>query len=617
MRPSLVEVSGLKVGLEGGGFDIVDEVSFDIASGEILGLVGESGSGKTTVALALLGHSRRGARIAAGQVRVAGRDLLGIDEVELRAARGSLVAYIPQDPATALNPALRIGEQLDEVLATHRQDLDAQGRGSRLEETLREVLLPTDPALLRRYPHQFSGGQQQRIALAMAFAARPRLIVLDEPTTGLDVSTQAHVLGTVRALCREHGVAALYVSHDLAVVAELAHRVAVMYAGRVVEIAPSETLFHAPAHPYTQRLMLAVPDPAGKRRVVGIAGTAPGPARRPAGCFFAPRCDLAVQKCGESFPPELELTPQRRVRCWNAGASVAALTGAARVLEPRADKAAPAALLSLKGLEASYGSVPILRGIDLDVAAHECVALVGESGSGKTTLARCIAGLHDRYSGELAFRGEALRPALRRNRERRRTIQYIFQNPYASLNPRRTIGEIVARPLHLFFDLKPREMRERVAAELERVSLSPAMANCYPDQLSGGERQRVAVARALAAGPELLVCDEITSALDVSVQAAVIELLIRLRNSMGLAMLFVTHNLPLIRTIADRVAVMSRGRIVELGMTQAVFEAPQADYTRELLANTAGFDFSAAAGPSEAPPPRPSDRGQAPARPSG
>lgn len=593
MSGPLVQVSGLKVGLEGGRFDIVDEVSFDIAAGEILGLVGESGSGKTTVALALLGHCRRGARIAGGAVRIAGADLIGADAAALRAARGRLVAYIPQDPATALNPALRVGEQLEEVLEAHATELGRQARRERIEETLREVLLPADAALLRRYPHQFSGGQQQRIALAMAFAARPRLIVLDEPTTGLDVSTQAHVLETVRALCREHGVAALYVSHDLAVVAELAHRVAVMYAGRVVETGPGDALFRTPAHPYTQRLMLAVPDPAGKRRMVGIAGSAPGPTRRPTGCFFAPRCELATEPCRERFPEETELNGSQKVRCFHAGTSVA--RPAEQPPAATWSSEAPATpLLSLSGVEAAYGSVRVLRGIDLDVSPHECVALVGESGSGKTTLARCIAGLHSAYQGELRFRGEALRPAAQRSKERRRAIQYVFQNPYASLNPRRTIGDIVARPLRLFYDLPSSEIRERVAAQLERVSLSATMANCYPDQLSGGERQRVAVARALAAEPELLICDEITSALDVSVQAAVVELLIALRKGTGLGMLFVTHNLPLIRTIADRVAVMSKGRIVELGPTRNVFEAPQAEYTRELLANTAAFEFGEA-----------------------
>jgi peptide/nickel transport system ATP-binding protein len=476
------------------------------------------------------------------------------------------------------------------MLLVHRPDLDAAGRRARLAEMLAEVKLPTGKATLRRYPHEFSGGQQQRIALAMAFACRPRLIVLDEPTTGLDVTTQAHVLETVRALCGQHGVAALYVSHDLAVVAGLAHRVAVMYAGRVVEMGSGAELFRTPRHPYTQRLLRAVPDPAGRRGIVGIAGHAPSPAARPPGCAFASRCDLADERCRHSFPPVTEPRPGHRVRCWHAGILTATATDAG--LRARANAGAP--LVMMRALNASYGPLRVLHDIDLEVRQGECVALVGESGSGKTTLARCIAGLHANHTPPVRLRNRTLAYSVRaRDQADRRAVQYVFQNPYASLNPRRTVGESIARPLHIFFDLGAEEIRRRVSLQLERVALSASMAIRYPDQLSGGERQRVAVARALAAEPELLVCDEITSALDVSVQAAIMELLVELRREMGLAMLFVTHNLPLIRTVADRVAVMSAGRIVELGETDAVFTAPRAEYTRDLLANTPQFVLAA------------------------
>lgn len=592
MNPPVVQVEGLRIVLAGSGVDIVDEVSFTITAGEVLGVVGESGSGKTTVGLAMLGHARRGARIDSGSVRISGKEMLNANPAALRHARGRLVAYVPQDPGTALNPALRVGTQLEEGLAAHLPELDSAARQRRIEEVLREVRLPTSPSLLRRYPHQFSGGQQQRIALAMAFSCRPRLIVLDEPTTGLDVTTQAHVLETVRALCREHGVAALYVSHDLAVVASLADRIAIMYAGRVVERGPTETVFAKPAHPYTERLLQAAPDPLGRRAIVGIPGHAPGPAHRPLGCFFAPRCDLAVAKC-ERFPVETTIQQGHSVRCWRAEQRVTQDIGPIRLL-PRANSHS-APLLSMGALSASYGHVPVLRGITLDVGTHECLALVGESGSGKTTLARCIAGLHARFEGMLDFQGRPLAHDLRaRDQGQRRAIQYVFQNPYASLNPRRTIGASVARPLHVFFNFTKAEMNARVAQSLERVSLSSSVADRFPDQLSGGERQRVAVARALAAEPELLVCDEITSALDVSVQAAMVELLDDLRKTLGLSLLFVTHNLALIRTIADRVAVMSGGTIVELGSTTRVFEKPEANYTRELLANTPGLAAGAA-----------------------
>ena len=294
--PALV-VSGLRVTLRGTDIDIVDDISFSIQPGEVLGLVGESGSGKTTAGLALLGHTRRGAEISAGSIVVGDRDVLEMGLTERRRLRGSVVSYVPQDPAAALNPALRIGTQLMEVLETHSFGSGAGERRDRIAEMMREVALPDAPAYLRRYPHELSGGQQQRIGLAMAFACRPRVIVLDEPTTGLDVTTQAHVLGTVRELAALHGAAALYVSHDLAVVGTLAARVAVMYAGRIVEMGSAEELFHTAAHPYTRRLVAAIPHLSGRRALIGIPGRAPAPGHRPSGCFFAPRCTFVQPAC--------------------------------------------------------------------------------------------------------------------------------------------------------------------------------------------------------------------------------------------------------------------------------------------------------------------------------
>jgi peptide/nickel transport system ATP-binding protein len=580
-----VEVRGLRVLLGGGPHDIVANVGFSIAPGEVVGLVGESGSGKTTVGLALLGHSRPGAAIAGGQVVLDGTDLLAADAETLRAMRGARVAYVPQDPSIALNPALRVGVQIGEMLEAHLPALSQAERAARLDELLAEVKLPPGPDTLRRYPHQFSGGQQQRLVLAMAFACRPRLIVLDEPTTGLDVTTQAHVLQTVRDLCRVHGVAALYVSHDLAVVAGLAHRVIVMYAGRIVEAGPARAVFATPRHPYTARLLRAVPDPAGRRAMAGIPGHAPSPQSRPAGCAFAPRCTAASTAC--IVPPiETPAGAGHVVRCWHPEAAAPA----APVPAPRPPPASAAPLIAIGGLTAGYGPIRVLHDISLSIAEGECLALVGESGSGKTTLARCIAGLHAQHDPAVTLRGQPLARAVQaRAQEARRAIQYVFQNPYASLNPRRSIGASIARPLRLFFGLDAAATERAIDEALTRVALPPAMKHRFPDQLSGGERQRVAIARALAAKPDLLVCDEITSALDVSVQAAIVELLAGLRAREGLALLFVTHNLPLIRSIADRVAVMQSGRIVELGATDAVFAAPQAAYTRDLLANTPDF----------------------------
>jgi peptide/nickel transport system ATP-binding protein len=580
-----VEVRDLRIELIGRDADVVDEITIDIRPGEVLGLVGESGSGKTTVGMAMLGHVRRGGQVGGGAVMIDGRDLAHLDAAGLRGLRGGTVAYIPQDPGTALNPALRLRLQLREMLDAHAGSTSEADRVARLRETLEEVALPSDDAFLARYPHQLSGGQQQRVAIAMAFACRPNVIVCDEPTTGLDVTTQARVLETVRDLCRSHDVAALYVSHDLAVVAELADRVAVMYAGRIVETGTRDQLFKTARHPYTRRLLRAVPDLEGKRAVVGIPGHAPLPGRRPEGCFFAPRCPLATEICRREFPPPVEHEPAHFVRCHHADEALREVPVEGGVEEVHVERE-PQLALAIRGLDAHHGTRHTLFGVELEVHRHECVALVGESGSGKTTLARCVAGLHKDFTGALLLGDTQLPPAARsRSDAARKQIQYVFQNPYASLNPRRTVGQTVARQLELFFPGR-KDMDRRVGECLERVALSASAAAAYPDELSGGERQRVAIARALAAEPSLMVCDEITSALDVSVQAAIIDLLRELRTQMGLSLLFITHNLALIRTIADRVAVMTEGRIVELGPTAQVLEHPSAPYTQQLLANT-------------------------------
>jgi peptide/nickel transport system ATP-binding protein len=590
----VLQVEGLRVELEGRGVDIVDEISFEIAAGEVLGLVGESGSGKSTVGLAILGHTRRGARIVGGEVRVEGRDILRSSPGQLRALRGRTISYVPQDPASALNPALRIREQLEETLVAHGL---GEARRQRLGEMLQEVLLPDDDAFLRRYPHQLSGGQQQRVGLAMAFACRPRVIVLDEPTTGLDVRTQAHVLETVRELCETHRVAALYVSHDLAVVATLAQRVAVMYAGRIVELGPERALFRASAHPYARRLVEAIPELSGRHALEGIAGTAPRPGQRPDGCFFAPRCGFAVAECVEAFPPVERVAERHEVRCFRHAEVLAASARERRPAPELPLVDAASTLVEVSGIAAFHGTRQVLFDVDLEVKPRQCVALVGESGSGKTTLARCIAGLHRNFSGEIRLHGRPLAAGARaRDLRTRRELQYIFQSPYSSLNPRKTISQIVAQPLRLFFRLDHAAMDERVVTTLERVRLGSSVLPRYPHELSGGERQRVAIARALAAEPTLLVCDEVTSALDVSVQAAIIDLIAELQQEMQLGLLFVTHNLALVRTIAEEVVVMSVGRIVERGKVDDVLDAPQDTYTKALLADTPSLEAALAAG---------------------
>ena len=592
---SAVSVRDLQVQIETTGTPVVSEVSFEIARGDILGVVGESGSGKTTVGLALLGHARRGLRIAGGSVLLGGHDILALGDEQLRRLRGSLVSYVPQDPASSLNPALRIGTQLREVIEAHGNQ-PGSAVAERVAEMMREVALPDDRAFLKRYPHELSGGQQQRVGLAMAFANRPRLIVLDEPTTGLDVTTQAHVLSTVRELAALHDVAALYVSHDLAVVATLARQVAVMYSGRVVEIGSVEELFRAAGHPYTRRLVGAIPRLTGGRSLVGIPGHAVSPGRRPPGCSFAPRCTLRVEQCEAEMPPLRLVGPGHAVRCIRAEAVVSGEQSRVGdpIEMPVADQA-EVPPLRLENVTASYGKKEVLHSVSLSLAAHECLALVGESGSGKTTVARTIAGLHHDWTGAITLDGAGLQQvARRRSREERRRIQYIFQNPYGSLNPRQTIGQIIGQPLRVFGTARGREADQRIADMLERVSLTAAYARRYPDQLSGGERQRVAIARALVCDPTVLICDEVTSALDVSVQAAIVELLGNLQRDLGVAMLFITHNLPLVRSIAQRVAVMSQGSIVELGATGQVLTDPQQPYTRQLLSDTPSLEAATA-----------------------
>jgi len=579
----LLSVEGLRVVIAGSQADVVDEVSFGLDQGEVLGLVGESGSGKTTVALALMGHTRRGLAIGGGRVMFDGRDLLE-PGAALRALRGARIAYVAQDPASALNPTLKVGTQLREVFRAHGTGrLGGASAEERIGELLSEVRLEQVQHALDVYPHQLSGGQQQRVMLAMAFACRPDLIILDEPTTGLDVTTQRHVLDTVRGLCRSYQVAAVYVSHDLAVVGELADRVGVMYAGRLVELGATGPVFRTPGHPYARGLLRAIPSPTRAHVLVGLEGHPPPPGRRPPGCFFAARCDFAIDACRTTAPAPVSLASgEHWARCRRAG-EIIKLPPLAEL--PERDRVAEGGnepLLRVEGLSAGYGERQVLSDISFTVGARRCLAIVGESGAGKTTIARCIVGLHSRWRGTIEFKGTQLEAdRRRRGRDVISRIQYIFQNPYTSLNPRKTVGQIVEQPLRELFSLPRKERARRAEEALEDAALSGEYARRYPDQLSGGERQRVAIARALVVEPEVLICDEVTSALDVSVQAAIVELLHRLQRTRGVTLLLVTHNLALVRSLADDVLILRDGQIVEHG--PSVFDQPKSEYAAQLL----------------------------------
>jgi peptide/nickel transport system ATP-binding protein len=585
-----IAVDGLTVRTSKSKAAVVDNVSLEVAKGEIIGIVGESGSGKTTLGLAMIGYVRRGLAISAGRVRFDGRDLLALSDAELRGLRGTSLAYVPQDPATALNPALKVGSQLREVLTAHGNSREEANRW--VDEVLTEVGLDSVTRVLESYPHQLSGGQQQRVSLALAFANRPRLIVLDEPTTGLDVSTQQTVLDTVVRLSESYEATAIYVSHDIAAIDKLADRVVVLYAGEVVEVGHADEVLRTPVHPYTRGLLRAVPSAAKSRRLIGMDGTPPRPGHRGAGCHFAPRCPVRVDRCMVESPPLVAMRDGHLGRCLlleqGASSTEAAFPVVALAEGHAASPVVDAPLLSVDRLSASYGATQVVHEISLDLSANTCLAVVGESGSGKTTLARCISGLHVGMSGTLSYQGSALPAGIaQRDRDTLREIQYIFQNPYGSLNPHRTVGGLISQPLEHFGNL-PREAWDAAVFEaIESVSLAPDIAERYPDELSGGERQRVAIARALVVSPRLLICDEVTSALDVSVQAAVVELLQRLQVERGLGLIFITHNLPLVRSVAQNVIVMKAGQIVERGPVGQVLTEPEHEYTRSLMAHVA------------------------------
>ncbi|MAG35055.1 MAG: peptide ABC transporter ATP-binding protein [Dehalococcoidia bacterium] len=618
--PPVLEIDDLHIQYESAGHAVqaVRGVSLSIRRGETLGIVGESGCGKSTMAFAVMRYLGASGRIVRGDIRLGGRSLIDLSESQLRELRGKRIAMVYQDPQSALNPAMAVGEQVAEAFCEHEHASREAGR-SRALELFRRVGLPDPERIARRYPHQLSGGQQQRVVIALGLVCSPELLILDEPTTGLDVTTEATILDLVNDLKREYNSAVLFISHNLGVIAQVCDRVAVMYAGEVVESCAAGELFLHPSQPYTAGLLGCVPRLSGDTgdRLNAIPGSLPPPHMRLPGCAFAPRCRLARAKCVE-VAPELEwVTDDHRSRChfWEESPTLLSRPPAdspsASSASPDAIPAAPSdeqpSLLEVSELSHYYsyhrpsGShlgrawhtiwrrqqrpVKAVEKVSLRVGAGETVALVGESGCGKSTLGSVIAGLLSPTFGTVAFEGQDISVTVRqRDPALQRSMQMVFQNPEASLNPRHAVGRILTRPLELFNGLKGAAARRQAEILLASVNLDASYYDRYPSQLSGGEKQRVAIARAFAGDRKLVICDEPVSALDVSVQAAVLNLLKDLQDEKGTAYLFVSHDLAVVRHLANRIVVMYLGEVMEQGGTEALFHPPYHPYTEALLA---------------------------------
>ncbi len=609
MPNPVIEARGVSMDyrLEKGWLNAVRDVSLSINPLGIHGLVGESGSGKSTLALALMGYLAPNARLSGGAVWLEGEDLFRKSQAELRALWGSQLSLVPQDSLAALNPAYTIGDQIAEVTRQHF-GLSRRAAWQQAVEMLARVRIADPTSVARQYPHQLSGGMQQRVTIAMALSARPRLLVLDEPTTALDVTTEAVILDLFRELIQETQAAALYVSHNLGVIAQICDQVTVLYAGEVMASAPVRELYARPVHPYTIGLLASIPRPTTgvETRLPTIPGVAPALGDRPPGCVFAPRCPAALPHCFTDKPPLEMIAPGHQVRChrWHeiVNGDVAILTQPEAAAPHVAHQLAAESVLSARGLRKTYGgagwwrrltrgSARRVRAVDdvtVRVRPQSTLGLVGESGSGKTTLARCIVGLETADDGQLELLAIPLdRRLARRSRAQLRELQMVFQNPNDTLNPYRTVGQTLERALERLSPqpLPPDQRRQRVLELLEVVRLTPDYADRYPAELSGGEKQRVAVARAFAADPALVVADEPTSALDVSVQAVVLNLLKDLRAQKGASYLFISHDLSAVAYLADWIAVMYLGQIVEEGTAEQVYQRPSHPYTEALISS--------------------------------
>jgi peptide/nickel transport system ATP-binding protein len=591
-----------------GDVEAVRDVSFTLRAGETIGLVGESGCGKSTIAFGIVNHLGPNGRITGGHIRFLGAELIGRTRTELKALRGDRIAMVFQDPMQALNPSVRLGDQLAEVLTCHR-DMSKKEAWERSIAMLKRVQMPDPENIMKRYAHQISGGQQQRVIIAMALLNNPSLLIMDEPTTALDVTVEATVLDLIEELKQDFNAANIFITHNLGVVARVSDYICVMYAGQVVEKGSVVEIFNRPCHPYTRGLMAAVPKLGESKlgsMLYPIHGRVPAPAQRPRhACIFLTRCDYATDTCRKMRPEMTQIAPGHSARCVYAeeidqrprtgrrrtqttGLVVDKKQNAGLLLRSDHLKlyypTAPDSVVSLFGL----GEKKFVKAVDdvsLRLARGRTLGVVGESGCGKSSLVKGLIGLEPLTDGRIKFLGiEANAPVYRRSTALIKEMQMVFQNPDATLNPSYTVGRQIARPIKRFRTVPKKLVKHEVTRLLKAVRLGPNYYNRLPRQLSGGEKQRVGIARALASRPDLIICDEPVSALDVSVQAAVINLLLEIQNTLGAAMIFIAHDLSLVRYFSDDILVMYLGKLVEIGPAEKIYDPPYHPYTEALLA---------------------------------
>jgi peptide/nickel transport system ATP-binding protein len=600
---TLLKVSGLTthIGSKTKPIKPVDGVSFNVEKGQTFALLGESGCGKSMTALSLLRlNPQHVSRIVSGKIELDGQDLLSLSEIEMEHIRGRRIAMIFQEPQSSLNPVLSVGQQIGEALQWHFEIM-GDALQARILQLLSSVGIPDPEQRIKAYPHQLSGGMKQRVMIAIALAGEPEILIADEPTTALDVTIQAQILDLLKQIQRDTGMAILLISHDLAVVAQMADHVAVMYAGQIVETAPRDQFFKQVNHPYSQKLFEALPtEQKRQQQLTVIKGNVPALDTVFSGCRFVERCDKAIDQC-DSIPPEWYQPPQSGVRCHlydpkhDQVASTQSNGITASSLSVIPTEQPP--ILQLEQLQVHFpikkgllqrvvGQVKAVDGVSLQLRQAETVALVGESGCGKTTVGKGILQLVPVTGGEVTYQNKILNQiSASELKSQRNALQIIFQDPYASMNPRMTVSQVIEEAMLAAPTVKTSSERiKRIDALLERVGLDAQYKHRYPHEFSGGQRQRICIARALAAEPKVLICDEPTSALDVSVQAQILNLLRELQQEFGLSYFFITHNISVVEYLAHRIAVMYLGRIVEQGTRDEILKSPKHPYTQALLA---------------------------------